>query len=249
MATAIAATLLLHLLLAAWLLSLKLSAPPVAVEIAEIEWMPPLPPLLPPPPLEPMPFSSEPAQAPSILLPVPEAIPPPLMEYDWYGDARAVAGRLGGSTERRSFGKRPARDPPKLKSKPDGPPPLFEQPLPRVGTSVTTTEGETILWISDYCYISLSSTSLTMRDFHEARQGIRTCIIPLGKPEPRDDLFDHLKSPPSGQSPGAASQAIPRKDYFSNVSGENARCMVTPGSRGHARIVQIPRNHHYDVFQ
>ncbi len=171
-ATAIAATLLLHLLLAVWLPSLKLSAPPVAVKIAEIDWMPPLQPL-----------------------------PPPLTEYDWYGDARAVAGRLRGSTERRSFGKGPAEAPPKLKSKPDGPPPLFEQPLPRVGTTVTTPQGETILWISDYCYISLSSTSLTMKDFHEARRGVRTCIIPLGKPVPRDDLFDHLKRPPTGQPP------------------------------------------------
>ena len=199
--TAIAATLLLHLVLAAWLLSLKLSVPPAAIEMPEINWMPALQPMPPAPPVEPMPYSAEPLEAPSILLPIPETLEPPPIEYDWYGDARAVAGQRGSSTERRRFGKDRAAAPPKLKSKPDGPPPLFEQPLPRVGTSVTTPEGETILWISDYCYISLSSTSLTMGDFHEARRGIRTCIIPIGKRKPRADLFDHLKRPPVGEAP------------------------------------------------
>jgi len=71
--------------------------------------------------------------------------------------------------------------------------------LPRVGTTVTTPEGETILWVSDYCYISLSSTSLTMQDFHAARQGMRRCIIPVGEREPRGDLFEHLERLPPGQ--------------------------------------------------
>jgi len=53
--------------------------------------------------------------------------------------------------------------------------------------------------VSDYCYISLGSTSLTMKDFHEARQGVRRCIIPIGEAEPRGDLFDHLKRPPHEQ--------------------------------------------------
>jgi hypothetical protein len=43
--------------------------------------------------------------------------------------------------------------------------------------------------------------SLTMKDFHEARRGIRTCIIPIGRRTPRADLFDHLKQPPTGQPP------------------------------------------------
>lgn len=197
-ATAIAATLLLHLVLATWLLSLRLDTPPAAVEIASLDWIPQAQPL-PPPLAEPLATPSAPVQAPSLLLPVPEAIPPPPMEYDWYGDARAVAGALGGSTERRTFGSAPAEPRRKLKSKPEGPPPFFEQPLPRVGTTVRTPEGETILWVSDYCFISLSSQSLTMRDFHDARQGVRQCIIPLGKAEPRGDLFDHLKRPPYKQ--------------------------------------------------
>ncbi len=200
-ATAIAATLLLHLVLAAWLLSPKQSTPPAAVEIAEIEWIPPREPLPPPPPVRFVQFSSEPAEQPSILLPVPEAVTPPPAEFDFYGDARAVAGALRGSPGRRGF-EAAAQSRGQFKSRPDGPPPLFEQPLPRVGTTVTTPQGETILWVSDYCYISLGSTSLTMQDIHGARLGVRTCIIPIGKKKPRDDLFDHLKDPPTGQAPG-----------------------------------------------
>jgi len=206
-ATAIAATLLLHLVLAAWLLNLKHDQPPAPVAVAEIEWIPPLQPLPPAPLPEPASFSNEPAEAPTLLLPLPEQIPAPDAPSDWYGDARAVAGAIGGSPGRRSFG--PGRGPEhKLKSAPDGPPPLFEQPLPRVGTTVTTPEGETILWISDHCYISLSSTSLTMGDIHAARRGVRTCVIPVGKREARGDLFDHLvrKKPPADESAGQAPQ-------------------------------------------
>jgi hypothetical protein len=190
-------------------LSLKQSTPPATVEIAEIEWLPPRRPLPPPPMVQPMPFSGEPAEAPTILLPVPEELPLTPEDFDWYDAARAVAGDLRGSPGRRGF-EAPAQSDRKLKSRPDGPPPLFEQPLPRVGTTVTTPEGETILWVSDHCFISLGSTSLTMRDFHDARNGIRTCNIGVGKRKPRDDLLDHLKpqslklppAPAPGQSSG-----------------------------------------------
>lgn len=205
-ATAIAATLLLHLVLAAWLLSLRMNVPPPALDSAELEWIPPSPPLPPAPLPELASFPGEALEPPTILLPVPEENPPPDAQVDWYGDAHATADALGRSPELRRFGPGPGRER-KLKSAPEGPPPLFEQPLPRVGTTVTTAQGETILWVSDYCYISLSSTSLTMQAIHEGRRGVRTCIIPVGKREPRGDLFDHLKKKPppahpEGQAPG-----------------------------------------------
>jgi hypothetical protein len=203
--TALVATLLLHLLLAAWILSVKSGEPPAAIEIAEVEWVPPLQSLLrlPPPAIQPMPLAAEPVEEPFVVLPAPEPVTTPSMQFDWYGDARAAA--RGRATERHGFAA-PDRSSRKLKSAPDGPPPLFEQPLPRVGTTVTTTEGETILWVSDYCFISLSSTSLTMGDFHAARRGIRTCIVPLGRRKPRGDLFDHLKKPPSVQPPAQSRE-------------------------------------------
>lgn len=205
-ATAIAATLLLHLVLAAWLLSLRMSTPLPPVDVAEIEWTPPSQPLPPAPLPEPASFSGEAVEAPTIRLPEPEETPPSVLPRDWYGDARAAVDAMRGSPGRRRFDPAPGREH-KLKSAPDGPPPLFEQPLPRVGTTVTTAQGETILWVSDYCYISLSSTSLTMQAIHEGRRGVRTCIIPVGKREARGDLFDHLKKKPppgnpEGQAPG-----------------------------------------------
>lgn len=133
-------------------------------------------------------------------------------EHDWYGDARAVAEAFGHDTTRRGFGTRPSQSGPKPGAKPE--PTVFERPLARVGTTVTTPEGETILWVSDYCYISLGSTSLTMQDIHQARQGVRHCFIPVGRREPRGDLFDPLKHEPlkqqepgcrkDGQSPSCA---------------------------------------------
>ncbi len=200
-AKALAATLFLHLSLAAWLLSLKSGAPPLPVRISDFEWLPPLQSLPPPPPVQPVPDPAERVERPVMSLPVPEAITQAPVVYDWYGDARVIARVRGGTAQRRGFGAGPAESPGNLKSAPEGPPPLFERALPRVGTTVTTPEGETILWVSDYCYISLSSTSLTMQDFHAAGQGVRRCIIPLGGREPRGDLFDHLKDPPAGQSP------------------------------------------------
>ena len=193
-ATAIAATLLLHLVLAAWLLNLHMSAPPPALIEAEAPvGLPEIVRPLPPPLLEPLLSPTESIEPAPFLVPETEVLAPQAREYDWFGDARAVARELGGGPGRRTFGPAPGESERKLKSRPDGPPPLFEQPLPKVGTTVTTPEGETILWVSDYCYISLSSTSLTMQDFHKARQGVRRCILRVGKREPRGDLFDHLK--------------------------------------------------------
>lgn len=202
-ATALVATLLLHAVVAVWLLAARTAQPPVLVEQAAPVWLPSAPPRIPPPPVEPLPISMELVE-PSVLRflePIPEstwAVP----SLDWEGVARDVARAIGGGPERRRFGPEPG-EPRQLKSK-RPPPSVFERPLPRVGTTVTTPEGETILWVSDNCYIPLESMSLTMQDFHKARQGIRQCQIGLGKRKPRDDLFEHLKKPPppEQQEPG-----------------------------------------------
>jgi hypothetical protein len=38
--------------------------------------------------------------------------------------------------------------------------------------------------------------SLTMQDFHKARQGVRRCQYGVGKKKPRGNLFDPVKRPP-----------------------------------------------------
>ena len=190
-ATAVAATLLLHVGLAGWLLSLQISPPPHGVVNQVLVWLPESRPQPRPPRAVPLAIPAESVRSTPLLLPEPEAIPTEFRARDWYGDARAVASVLGRVPERRAFGTGPADSGQQPKKQTE--PTVFEKPLPRVGTTVTTPEGETILWVSDYCYISLGSTSLTMQDFYQARQGVRRCIIPIGKRKPRGDLFDHLQ--------------------------------------------------------
>jgi hypothetical protein len=214
-ATALAATLLLHAAVAVWLLAARMAVPPALVEQPMPVWLPALPARIPPPPLEPLPITLEAVESPAlpVMEPAPDADSAALAP-DWDGTARAVARAVGGGVERRRFGPEPEKEPPQLKSKR---PPLsvFERPLPRVGTTVTTPEGETILWVSDNCYISLESMSLTMQDFHKARQGVRRCQYGVGKKKPRGDLFDPVKRPskslpeprqPQQQEPGCRAE-------------------------------------------
>jgi hypothetical protein len=193
-ATALAVTLALHLLVAAWLLAVRHPLPPSAIPDAAIVWLPALPaPPESPPPIESAPIGVTPLEPVPLLLPE-TAAPFLVPEPDWLGDARDVAGVIAGGPTRRTFGEMP--NVPAGRPKEEYPPSIYEPVSPRVGRTDKTPEGETILWVSEKCYIPLSSNSLTMQDFHKARQGIRRCIIPLGKAKPRDDLFEHLKNPP-----------------------------------------------------
>ncbi|MDP9198517.1 MAG: hypothetical protein M3O07_04795 [Pseudomonadota bacterium] len=193
-AAALAATLLLHLALALWLVSLRFAQPVTMPIVATPWWLPTLP--TPPPP--PMPEETLPQPDISIRLrPVPMPLPDaPVIAPapDWYGEAAEVAGAIGDEPAYRQFGETTKAPPGRLKE--EYPPSIHEKPLPRVGSAYRTPEGEQILWVSDHCFISLGTQSLTMQDFQKARNGVRRCIIYAGKREPRSDLFDHLKRPP-----------------------------------------------------
>jgi hypothetical protein len=194
-ATALGATLLLHVLVASWLLALRFELPPAPHVETRIDWVTtprPVPPpratasALAPPEVEPITIVPW-------LEPLPEVAVPRF--YDFEGTAKDVAGAIGGGPSRRSFGG-PLEDSderPKEKT----PPTIWKKPLPRVGTTVTTPDGETIIWVSDYCYISLYSRSLTMQEIHQGRQGVRTCILAQfgGKKKPRDDLLEAIQRP------------------------------------------------------
>jgi hypothetical protein len=207
-ATAIGATLLLHVALIAWLLVLRFDLPPAPPAEADLIWLPvPLPPAhrsdavpaLPPPRTEPITVVPRPE-------PVPDLAVTPF--YDFDGSAKDVVGAIGGGPSRRTFGG-PIEPEPK-RPKEETPPSIWPKPLPRVGTTITTPEGETILWVSDYCFISLYSRSLTMQDIHQGRNGVRTCVFyQFGdKKRPRSDLFDAIKRPPPPQEPGCAKDGI-----------------------------------------
>jgi hypothetical protein len=193
---ALAASVVLHVVIVAWLVMLRFNVPVTAPVEAIPLWMP----ALPSPPPSPVPIEQLPAPSltigpqpmPFLDLDVPAIDGEP--NPDWYGDAADVAGAIGSGPERRTFGETPKA--PQGRPKEEYPPSIYEKPLPRVGTSYRTPEGEQILWVSDHCYISLGTQSLTMQDFHKAREGIRRCVIYAGKRNPRGDLFDHLKRPP-----------------------------------------------------
>lgn len=194
-AAALAATIVLHGVIVAWLVMLRFELASPALDDVTPLWIPasPSPPSSPTVPVERLP-------APNIsILPMPLPIPEvPAIDgeqvSDWFGDAAGVAGAIGRGPERRSFGETPKA--PAGRPKEEYPPSIYQKPLERVGKSYRTPEGEQILWLSDHCYISLGTQSLTMQDFHKAREGVRRCNIYAGKRKPRSDLFDHLKRPP-----------------------------------------------------
>lgn len=207
--TALGATLLLHAVVIAWLLALRFELSPELPAAADLVWLPT--PLPSPPPVPATATALPPPRTAPITIdprsePLPDLAVPPF--YDFEGTAKDVARAFGGGPSRRTFGG-PLESAPK-RPKEEIPPSIWPKPLPRVGTTVTTPEGETILWVSDYCFISLSSRSLTMQDVHQARNGVRTCVLYQfgGKKKPRDDLFDAIKRPPPPQEPGCDKKGI-----------------------------------------
>lgn len=93
-----------------------------------------------------------PAQvAPITAAPIPPPEVPPSARPDWSSTAREVAKGMTTAPTYQRFGETPRG--PQERPKDAYPPSIFDEDLPRVGTTVTTTEGETIIWVSDYCYV------------------------------------------------------------------------------------------------
>lgn len=207
-ATALGLTLLLHLLAAFFFLVHGVSRQS-AVEESNFIWLPAArqPPQAAPatalpsdaPPLRIGPINAEP-------LPMPRPEVGDLEPPDWSATAREVAKGFGAKPSYQPFGEVPKGPPERPKDQ--YPPSIWEQPLPRVGKTVVTPDGETILWVSDNCWVSLGSRSLTLQHIHQARQGVRMCQIGVGKKKVRGDLFDSIKRPPPPQEPGCGPDGV-----------------------------------------
>jgi hypothetical protein len=205
---AVVATLLLHLVVGFWLLQTWTVLRIERVFEEHLVWLP-LPEVVPdPPPLEAElpPARGAPITAAPLPMPLPEVAPS--RRPDWSSTAREVAKGMTTEPTYQRFGETPKG--PQERPKDDYPPSIFDEDLPRVGTTVTTAEGETIIWVSDYCYVSISSRSLTQKETHDARKGVRMCVLAQfgGKKKPRDDLFDSIKRPPPPQEPGCNREGI-----------------------------------------
>lgn len=213
-ATALAATLALHVAAILWLLALRFELPLRLEGDLELLWpaMPETEPVAAPPP--PVPAESPAsAAAPVSPAPITAAPPPPFLarppdEEGWSNIAKDAARRLTAPSPYPRFGEFPKG--PEEKPSERYPPSIFDKPLPRVGQTVTTAEGETIIWVSDYCYVSVQSRSLTQKEVHAARNGVRTCILAEfgGRKDARGDLFNEIKRPPAPQEPGCNTEGI-----------------------------------------
>ena len=206
-AAAVLATLLLHLFIGFWWLQSWSVRRIEGLIEHRLAWLP-LPdlPRDPPPPLaaDLPPLVLAPIAAPPLPLPAIAPTPSP----DWSATARDVAKGMTTAPAYQPFGEVPKG--PEQRPKEKLPPSIWPKPLPRVGKTVTTDEGETIIWVSDYCYVSISSRSLTQKEIHDSRKGVRTCILAQfgGEKKPRDDLFDAIKRPPPPQEPGCNKDGV-----------------------------------------
>ena len=208
-ATAVGVTLVLHAVAVWWLLALRFEVPEALVEDLSLAWLP-IPVTAPPsPPTVATDLPSTevaPINAPPLPMPVPEVAPatPP----DWSGTAREVAKGMTTAPSYQPFGETPKAPPGRPQEK--YPPSIWPEPLARVGKTVVTPDGETIIWVSDYCYVSISSRSIAFEELHEARKGVRTCILAQfgDKKKARSDLFDSIKRPPPPQEPGCDKEGV-----------------------------------------
>jgi hypothetical protein len=207
-AAALGATLLLHVIAIGWLLTLRFQVPPSLVQDLGLTWMPL--PVLPPPPPAVDPELPPPRVAPITAppLPMPAPLVAPAAPADFSQSARDVAKDMMADPGYRPFGetpKGPDKRPPET-----WPPSIFDQPLPRVGKTVETPEGETLIWVSDYCFVSISSRSIALKEIHEGRRGVRTCILAQfgDRKKPRDDLFDPIRRRPRPQEPGCNREGV-----------------------------------------
>jgi hypothetical protein len=212
-ATALGATLALHVAVILWLLALRFDIPAKLAGDLEVLWQSlpaaaPIEAALPPVPMEAPPTQAVPvAPAPITALPLPAPfLNAPPDEEGWSNFAKDAARRLTAPYPYVEFGEFP-EGPEERPKEPVGPS-IWPTPLPRVGKTVVTPEGETIIWVSDNCYVSISSRSLTQADVHAGRKGVRMCNLPVGKKEVRSDLFDSIKRPLPPQEPGCNTEGI-----------------------------------------
>lgn len=208
--TAVCVTLVLHTALAWWLLALRFEIPEGLVAELDFVWVP-MPTAPAPPPVDALPTDAPPPEvapitAPPLPMPVPEV--PAVAPRDWSGTAREVAKGMTTGPSYQPFGETPKR--PAERPKERYPPSIWPKPLPRVGKTVVTPDGETITWVSDYCYVSISSRSLTQKEMHDARKGVRMCVLAQfgDEKKARDDLFDSIKRPPPQQEPGCNKDGV-----------------------------------------
>ena len=142
------------------------------------------------------------------------ALPP--RQIDWGAHAAFNARKAveDGTAERyRNFGPRKPGPPPEPEV-----PALFEDEPEVFGDIAEDVHGDPIVRLSKHCYLELEKRLPTARDFVEPNRLLfPKCTFPIGKLEPRGDLFEHLKrdrplpEPKSG-APGELPERKPENE-------------------------------------
>jgi hypothetical protein len=134
-----------------------------------------LAPLVPQPPLVP--------ESPSIAYPSTDNTPQPI---DWQAEAQKAAAAITGSKGVPSEGE----DRRKTSSSP-GPRPWFPPPAHHAGEQYKTLTGDSVVWISDKCYVKSSPPPLGLPDI--IARGLLSTTVCLSNSGPaRGDLFEAL---------------------------------------------------------
>ncbi|HEY5808422.1 MAG TPA: hypothetical protein VIT67_10665 [Povalibacter sp.] len=121
-----------------------------------------------------------------------EAVTAPPQQINWGAQAAYKAKKTvedSVTDSYRNFG-------PRKPGAPDEPQPpvLIEEEKSAFGEEGTDVHGDPVVRLSEHCYQELERTVQTVRDYPGLSQAPQVkCFFPIGKPEPRGDLFEHLK--------------------------------------------------------
>jgi hypothetical protein len=153
-------------------------------------------------PRAPQPLAPAPLPQPHFAAPVPLAplVPaPPSITYppadnvpeaiDWQAEAQKTAAAITGSKGGSATPSEP-QDRRKTSSS-HGPRPWFPPPAHHAGEEYKTITGETVVWISDKCYVTSSAPMLGVPQIF-ARGMLSTTVCPRTSGHARGDLFEAL---------------------------------------------------------
>jgi hypothetical protein len=71
-------------------------------------------------------------------------------------------------------------------------PSIFEEPKHRSGDTGKNAFGDSVVWHNESCYTVLESALSTLGQHGVVRDGQYFCVAPVGKKEPRGDLFEPI---------------------------------------------------------
>jgi hypothetical protein len=135
----------------------------------------------------PVPLASLVPAPPSIAYPPADNVPP--QAIDWHSEAQNAAAAITGSKGAPSVPS--ATEDRRKTASSTGPRPWFPPPAHHRGEAYKTITGESIVWISDKCYVSSPAPKLGMAQIL-TRGMLTTTVCPRTSGNAHGDLFEAL---------------------------------------------------------